>query len=368
VANNQLEYVFDKAVAPTPTADDFYMEDSGGNVCTGTGTPTFTNSATGSVVVVTFAKPCSSVGPNPIASISSAVRGGVIDGAATAASDGTPSPTASVVLPSASGNTARPDLVSASLSPDGDSVDYTFTTPVVIEDAQDFSVYTSDTGNLPAASGTASLISPTVVQVSYGAALSSQDEYAVLGTVISGAVVPQANLNFDYENANESAPIGGNAGAFARGFTTGADVFGVVFNASAGAVTLDLDQRITSVADDEICLYNSAGDEVANPNPVSSSIPTQAAGPEAVVLQFVGGPTGPVAEASMISIGCNTADPISDALVTPLTHDFTSDDADSVGQIVAPVGSAARLHAYKVASHKAKKGKRAHRKARSKKA
>jgi hypothetical protein len=325
------------------------------------------------VVVIGFAKPCSNVGPNPIGSISSAVRGGVENGAAAAASDGSVTPTVSVVLPSASGNTARPDLVSASLSPDGDSVDYTFTTPVVIEEADDFYVYTSDLGYIEAGSGTASLISPTVVQVSYGSRLSSQDEYAVLASLDPGAVEPQANPSMQYQNYYQGVPIGGNAGAFARGFTTGADVFGVVFNASAGAVTVDLDQRIDDYTLDDICLYNSAGDEVANPNPVSVSIPTQAAGPEAVVLQFVGGPTGPVAEASMISIGCNTAYPYTEAFETPLdaTDETSGNDSYSVGQIVAPVGAAARLHAYKVASHKvkkSKKAKRAHRKARSKKA
>jgi hypothetical protein len=300
-----------------------------------------------------------------------------------AASDpDSPNLTQSVVLPSQSGNTARADLVSAALSADGDSVDYTFTTPVVIEDATDFFVDTSDTGALYAGSGTASLISPTVVQVSFGAALSSIDEYAVVAGANAGAVEPQANPTAQYQNYFEGVPVGGNAGAFARGFTTGPDVFGAVFNTSQGAVTLDLDQRVTSVTDDAICLYNSAGDPVANQNPVSASIPTQGAGPEAIVLQFVGGPTGPVAEASMISIGCNTtseADPATDALESPL---FSSTDANyidtdgaedawAVGQIVAPVGSAARLHAYKVTTHKAKKSKKAkkaHRKARSKKA
>jgi hypothetical protein len=232
----------------------------------------------------------------------------------------------------------------------------------------------SDTGELDG--GTASLISPTVVQVSFGASLSSQDEYAVVGAISEGAVEPQANPSMNYVNYYEGVPIGGNAGAFSRGFTTAADVFGVVFNASAGAVTLDLDQRVKSVATgsgSDICLLDSAGDPVANQYPVSASIPTQAAGPEAVVLQFVGGPTGPVAEAKMISIGCNAgtlsaSDPTTDALVTPLTSYETADDADSVSQIVAPVGSAARLHAVKVTAHKAKKVKKAHRKARSKKA
>jgi hypothetical protein len=277
-----------------------------------------------------------------------------------------PNPTDSVVMPSApnSGTTARADLVSASLSSDGDSVDYTFSTPVVIENTSDFFVDTSDTGDLYSdcgSCGTPSLISPTVVQVSFGQSLSSIDEYAVLAGADAGAVEPQANPSGDYENYYEGVPIGGNAGAFARGFTTGADVFGVVFNKAAGAVTVDLDQRANYVDTSEICLLNSAGDEVANPNPVSASIPTQAAGPEALTLQFVGGPTGPVAEASMISIGCNApdyVDPTTDAFQTPLYDSGASnnnEDANSVAQIVAPVGSATRLHAYRPAARSAKK-------------
>jgi hypothetical protein len=177
-----------------------------------------TNSATGSVVVVNFGRNCDTPGPNDVASISSAVRGGVEDGGVQALSGpASYSVTQSVVLPSQSGNTARPDLVSASLSPDGDSVDYTFTTPVEILDAADFQVNTSDTGTLDGASGTASLISPTVVQVSFGSRLSTQDEYAVVASVAEGAVEPQANPTDNYENYYEGVPIGGNAGAFSVG-------------------------------------------------------------------------------------------------------------------------------------------------------
>ena len=45
-----------------------------------------------------------------------------------------------------------------------------------------------------------------------------------------------------------SAPIGDNAGAFARGFTTGPDVFGIVINKNTGQISVNLDARVINVA------------------------------------------------------------------------------------------------------------------------
>ena len=133
-----------------------------------------------------------------------------------------------------------------------------------------------------------------------------------------------------------------------------------MFNATNGTVTLDLDQRINSVDTKDICILNSAGDRVVNPNPVSADIPSQAAGPEAVVLHFVAGASGPVAPGTQLAFGTACGGDAgalgSDALVAQInnngqnntgdTGSLTIQDGLTADQIVAPVGSGASLHAY----------------------
>ena len=189
------------------------------------------------------------------------------------------------------------------------------------------------------------------------------------------AVEPTANPAVKYENTYESVNLGDNAGALGRGFTTGADVFGVVFNASNGTVTADLDQRIHDFDLNDICILNSAGDLVANPHPVAVDIPTQAAGPEAVVMHFVAGSNGPVAQGTMVEFGpdCDTGPAMgtttkTDAFLAQIDNNDQNDNVQPGGfvdeytasQIVAPVGSGARLHAYHKKHHSSKKHHKHH--------
>jgi hypothetical protein len=397
--NNNLEFTFDQSLAAAPSGTDFYFMDSGGNICWGDGSTPVTLNSTNTVATVHFPKPggspngCTggpgdgfvgSNGPNAVSSIVSAVRGGIADDAMTAANDTAAgqssyvsfNPNGSAILPSAPNNgaTTRASLVSAQLGSTGDTVTYTFSTNVVIlsnscgsQPTQDsvsccpFAVWMSNGQFLCANSSEATLASPNQVSVSFGSNLSSQDEYAVKAAIFPGAVEPAANPVTKYENTFESVNLGDNAGALGRGFTTGADVFGVVFNAANGTVTVDLDQRIFSTDNSDICILNNHGDQVANPNPVSADIPTQAAGPEAVVLHFVGGSSGPVAQGTMIAFSDQLCDshPFgdgtkSDATRATANNSFQNDTNGSwpfhgewmASQIVAPVGSGARLHAY----------------------
>ena len=76
-----------------------------------------------------------------------------------------------------------------------------------------------------------------------------------------------------YENSPGSVAIGGNPGAFARGFTTGPDVYMVSFNRTTNVVSLFLDQRPTSVPGGVagIRLIDANGSTVGTP--VSGAIP-----------------------------------------------------------------------------------------------
>ena len=94
-----------------------------------------------------------------------------------------------------------------------------------------------------------------------------------MASMFPGAVEPAANLTGKYYNTYESVNTGDNSGALARGFTTGADVFGVVFNATAATVTVDLDQRVSSFEPADICILNNNGRSGRDPNPVSRRHP-----------------------------------------------------------------------------------------------
>src|SRR6202012_5577178 len=70
------------------------------------------------------------------------------------------------------------------------------------------------------------------------------NEYDVKAAVVPGAVTV---LNEPTSgNTYGSVPVGDNAGAFARGFTTGPDATAVAFNSTAGTATITFDQRIAA--------------------------------------------------------------------------------------------------------------------------
>jgi hypothetical protein len=350
IVNNKLTYVFDKTVGATINTDDFFYVDGAGNICYGNGSSD-TSDIGSTTVTVTFSTTCS--GENPGA-VTDAVRGGVLQGAVDSASDSSSlSVNQSVVLPSApnGGATERPDLVSAALnSSNHDEITFTFDKDVVVDEGSDFVAELSDGTSLDSTNAVGT--GGTTVTATFSGDLSDESEYGVIGWAYEGAVEAADNVSISGENTPGSAPIGGNAGAFASGFTTGPDVFGVAINASTGVVTVDLDQRIDDVDTGDIELLDNTGAVVAaTPTPAfNSSAPP---GPEVLTLQY--------SPSQLINVTQVDFDDFC-AMETPLDSSVDIDDECSIPQIDGATASGSILrsdHAKKDHARKAKKVKKA---------
>jgi hypothetical protein len=255
------------------------------------------------------------------------------------------------------GATAVPFLTAAKLNVGQNSVDYTFNESVAAPFASDFYVGLSN-GDRVEGSGTPT-VSGNTVHVTFNTRdLSRQDEYAVTAFTErpstgqtqfnpnnqpDTSAVTDVNGNFAVPG---SAPIGDNAGAFGRGFTTGPDVFAVGANPN-GTVIVNLDQRLRSNGLDVgglppnsttgIHVYDSSATQFDRPS--SFNIPSQGAGPETITLQF------PAADINRL----NTGGALSFSDCAMFTDLFTGNDDCSVPQVVKPTSSSAILRAYKVA-------------------
>jgi hypothetical protein len=215
--------------------------------------------------------------------------------------------------------------------------------------------------------------SPTQIAVSFSGTLSTQAEYAVDAWSPYCAVFPLGDPAAC--SVPGSQPIGGNAGAFSGGFTTGADVMGVNISGS-GVVTVVVDQRLNTnpfpLGVETLIPAIAGGVSLldANGQPIVPQLP-----PEAALLATTPGTYTftltytplEVVGAKMVAFGTN-------ALATPLTLDrgelptgglgfpfLQSVDADwfSVPQVVSSTATAGQLKAIKVAKKTTKKTKKA---------
>ena len=274
--SNTVTYVEDQQVGTTVAAGDFYLETPGALFCGGTGAVGGSNTVT-----VVFPAGCN---------VQVATEAGQIPGAVTAAADpGRPNAPETVVIPGKSATTSAPDLTAAALSTTNAGVmNFTFDKTVTPLVAADFKAVLS-TGLV--VSGTATTATPgptagtTTVQVTFPS-LSTYNEYVVYGAVYPGAVADSSLLS--NTNFYAGAPAGDNAGAFARGFTTGPDATSAVESKSTGLVSITLDQRAFSYnAADPIQLLDGVGGNIIATAPASAvGLPTLAAGPETITALF----------------------------------------------------------------------------------
>jgi hypothetical protein len=334
---NTITYTEDQAVAtaPAPVAANFTFTRSGGTQCTGTGTPV----VNGNLVTVLF-------GPVATCPVSDAVRAGELPGAITSAAvPHTPNTSDNAIVPASStssgtGVTAIPDLVSTTIEPNGQAMDFVFDKTVGVTAAGQTLFHAVLSNGLEVPSTSASVIATSTTSTTVRVVFSSMslfDEYIVKGAVQAGAVTESSPPN----NANvfDARPAGDNAGAFARGFTTGPDVFNAVINKTTGVVTMGLDQRIFNDTPANIHLLDSTGNPVATAPGGSVTFPTQAAGPEQITVQFSPGQT---TTATNVALDAN-------ALVTAIGTEF------NVPQILAATSTSSILHSAKL--HKAQSKK-----------
>lgn len=359
---NTIQYTEDQAVGTAVImGGKFSFTDGGGNTCPA---GPASASASGNVVTVNFTgNKCGPLGT--FEPVSNAVRATQAQGAVTAAADPTASNTDdTVVVPNApnGGKTARPDLVSAALVPNGGAIDFTFDSNVTVPipplvggalGAGGFFADLSTGDKIPGQSATIIAVSTTstTVRVVFPN-LTSYDEYLVKGSVGSGAVlgagVAPAAIGF---NTPGSAMAGDNAGAFARGFTTGPDAFSAVLNRTTGVASILLDQRAhASSVPANIMLLDSNGNPIVSATGAGISFPSQGAGPQMVTVQFA---PAQIASAANIAIENSASPPtvVGSAFQTFVSASGVGTDQPNVDQILAPTTTAALLKASQAAAN-----------------
>jgi hypothetical protein len=339
IATNSLTFVFDKAANVVDVTRFFYVT-AGGQVCGSAATLAGNGTTT-----ITIGFPACAGGT---VSVAQAVRAGAFGKPTTAAvaSVSDPSstnPDESVVLPNApnGGATQHPDLVSAAIGSDNDSIVYTFDRPVVVAPGGGVGTFRAElaVGGSPAISTGAVGSGTTTVTARFSGKLSSESEFGVIAWAFPNAVLDASNLANG--NVPGSANIGDNAGAFGGGFTTGPEVFGITASKSTGVLTVNLDDRIAAggVNPAGINLLDTNGSLIATATPtISFNNPNP--GPSTITLGY---PASALTNLGAVQF-------LQGALTEPAGTTagvFAPVDAQNVQQIVAQVNTAAILKAYK---------------------
>jgi hypothetical protein len=282
---NTVTYVFNKNIGNTPVGASFQIVDSGGNICPSGALP----SVSDNTVTVVFPVNC----PLPFQAgnaVNNAVRAVVLAHGvqnATAAGEFN-NDFEEAIVPGTSGQTAKPDLVSAMLEPSGGAVDYNFDQPIGAVTASDFQIDLADNHVATGASATITNTPSTgTVRVTFlnGA---NFNEYDVKATVAPGGATA-LNGAPALTSTGGSVPVGDNAGAFARGYSAGPDAVATAFNTATADVTVTFDQRVF-VTHPPIpagfVLLDQNGTPIVSGAGLTVTVVPAAAGPMQVVVHF----------------------------------------------------------------------------------
>jgi hypothetical protein len=292
---NTVNYVFNKNIGGIflGAGEGFFIIISAGQVCREDTAANISFSA--NVVSVTFPTTaggdCTSFTafPKPVnAAVRAGLDAGVAYNATVSGFHNTDSQ--SVIVPGTSGTTGLADLLSAVVSTDGNTVAFTFDKPIgTVVNPADLRVESAD-GQSAGGTGTPTISNTaTTGTVTVPFANGSQfNEYDVKASVQPGAVTV---LNEPTSgNTYGSVPVGDNAGAFARGFTTGPDATGVTFNSTTGNVVVSFDQRVDLVTTPPkpvgFVLLDQDGTPVASAAATGATGVPSAAGPVQITVSF----------------------------------------------------------------------------------
>jgi hypothetical protein len=266
-------------------------------------------------------------------------------------------PTESVTVPGTAGITARPDLVSAAIVQASgnptNQIDYTFDQPISTGSARDFTAVLSNGQEIQG--DAESVISANTVRVTFNTSgLQNFQEMAVKASAYSayngctfgtncGAVVGVNTVGGSHPiNTTGGVSIGGNAGAFATGYTTGPDARSVTFNNSNGTVTIQMDQTVnpSSVGTTGWTLIANDG-TVITANAQTASVVQNSAYQSQVVLTYF--PTD-LARAVAVQI---TGPPFCGTDITssstPAAFTFGSGSTGPDGGTLSPQGTACQV-------------------------
>jgi hypothetical protein len=341
LSTNSLTYVFDKTTHAVNTAD-FQFETAAGQLCTGTGaTPLGGQDST--TITIGFSPACG-------ATVGQAVRAGILPGGVKADQDPGATllaPAEWTVLPNCASPcaTSRPDLVSAALGTNQDQIVFTFDKNVIVNPGlTNGFIAELATGQTVASTG-ATLTGANQVTATYSGNLSNKVEFAVEAYAVNAAAIAADNISPTGASLPGTADVGDNAGAFAAGFTTAPDSFGISINHSNGQIVVNLDDRLSAApVIGDIVPYTAQGLPVAIA-PTSVSYNSSAGpGPTAVTLQY--SPSG---------ITNVTALQFNQGAFTGPVISGSAADYTSVPQIDDPPNSAAILKAFKAEHQKQRK-------------
>jgi hypothetical protein len=272
--------------------------------------------------------------------VTEAVEGQVADFGVQSKNYANPNTPGVVAVAGKSKSTARPDLLAAELVLNGGStsVTYSYDEPVNSPVANLFEVRTAAGATV---AGTSAVIHADgkSVTVNFPNPSNGSQEHFVQAVNRFGAV---RNVNA-VPVLDDSAPIGGNAGAASTGWTSAPDATSATFNKANGQVDITLDARLTvpSVVAGQFSLIDDNGDVIPTPGAsVVSQGSNGAPGAQTIRLQFL---PSQVAVASAVEINGYNAGGL---LGTPFTgSNFNVDGANAipVAQSLAARASAAAI-------------------------
>ncbi|EHN08750.1 hypothetical protein PAI11_44320 [Patulibacter medicamentivorans] len=233
--------------------------------------------------------------------VTEAVEGFANFGATFSANYGNFNSAGVVAVAGKSKNTARPDLLAAELGSGGGStsVTYSYDEPVHSPIAGGFVVRTASGALLAGTSAVVNADGKTVTVNFPNPAAQKSQEHFVTAFNLTGAVLNANNVPV----LNDSAPIGGNAGALSSGWTSAPDATSATFNKSNGQVDITLDTRLNvpiGINPAGFSLVDDNGDLiVAGAASAVSAGSDGAPGPQTIRLQFL---PNQVAVASAVEI------------------------------------------------------------------
>ncbi len=171
----------------------------------------------------------------------------------------------SAARPGTGGFTDRPDLVAVTLAPDGSFVDYQFDQVItVVGAAANFSITFSNAaavgpGAAPAVVGGLGVGNTVRIPITFGTGGgTTYNELIVSGSTLAGAVTGAGGAS-----TAGGLPAGGNAGAFASGFTVGPEALSVTFDNATDIARVVFDQRWNTDVDPLFTLIDDQGSQIA---------------------------------------------------------------------------------------------------------
>ncbi len=300
-AGNYVRYIFDQKVDPafvTKTAINWSVDlQQGGHVTAlDADADGIADDLTvsGNVVQVRFL-PSAVFPPAPDRAVRANVAAGSVINSSFTAVNATME---SATVPGTGGLTDNPDLVAIDVS-DGDDIDFIFDetiTPGANFNAAGALHIATSTSQQASGPAPWTIVNGNTIRVPFN--LGNIHEYFVWGDVADNVVHSATTGN---PNRASGTPAGGNAGAFATGFTTGPDAMRAAVDTTNGVVSIRLDQRFGAFVLGNIALVDDAGALIpGNPTAVSGAGGT--AGQVIAQAQFT---PGQVAGAKSLSLGEN---------------------------------------------------------------